>query len=528
MPSSLRPRAETGLAITNTHLKINWSTETSTASSPLDAPEHSPSSPLTSLDSAEDRNAIPSPKLEVPDLDLELSQFELETPSRHRKTEPLTSISTMPDYNLSAFFPLAELKHSMPTETPQIFHGDGRKSENPADFLKSFNRAMGQQATTASNDKLEAFGDYLGTGSEAEVWFKGLVTTQTATWMSFVTVFETRWPPIEIAKKMKAEQERELLEHRLTDVDVGTNATLYDRECWSHEAWATKAQQLATSAGIEASTSMIWQVRGGLPNIIKDLLKDDKYKNWAASTKEVKELKGNRLLEKKEQHSKQEHEVTMLCADVAQLQQHSTAQNPITAIQNQFSRMSIAPSKPPNMSTSSYTVTCAPAQQTDQFLQHTISHQPATSLQPLIITEEMKNATQQLVSSFMHHPDMPTGHTAYMTQIAQWNAKWGENTRVLHETEYPLKLGTAAIALSECFNCGTHGHNSQNCVLPTDHVERLSRKEAVWQAITSRVLGAFNQATVTTISLVINGNQEMTSAWIEEVPEEQGKVDGLT
>ncbi|KAG1747817.1 uncharacterized protein EDB91DRAFT_1245303 [Suillus paluster] len=356
-------------------------------------PEHSPSSLLTSLDSAEKCSTISSPELEIPDLDLELSQFESETPSRYRKAEPITSTPTTPDYNLSAFFALAEPKHSMPTETPQIFHGDERKSENPADFLKLFNRAMQEQATIASNNKLEAFGDYLGTGSEAEVWFKGLTTTQTATWTTFVTVFEMWWPPMEIAKKTKADQERKLLEHRLTDADVGTKTTLYDRECWSHEAWATKAQQLATSAGIEVSTAMIWQVRGGLPNVIKDLLKDDEYKNWAEFTKEVKELKGNRLLEKKEQHSKQECEVNKLRADIARLQQRSTTQNPISAIQNQFSRMSIAPPKPYNMTTNNSTITRTPAQQMNQFTQQTISCQPATNPQPLIITEEMKNAT---------------------------------------------------------------------------------------------------------------------------------------
>ncbi|KAG1748869.1 uncharacterized protein EDB91DRAFT_1079005 [Suillus paluster] len=217
-----------GRAITNAHLKINWSTETSTASSPLDTSEHSPSSPQTSLDSAKKCNAISSPELEVPDLELKLSQFESETPSCYRKAEPITSIPTTPDYNLSAFFVLAELKHSMPTETPQIFHGNERKSENPVDFLKSFNRAMWQQATIASNDKSEAFGDYLGTGSEVEVWFKGLTMTQTATWTLFIMAFETRWPPMEIAKKTKADQERELLEHRLTDVDMGTKTTLYN------------------------------------------------------------------------------------------------------------------------------------------------------------------------------------------------------------------------------------------------------------------------------------------------------------
>ncbi|KAG2030203.1 hypothetical protein BDR03DRAFT_878878, partial [Suillus americanus] len=176
---------------------------------------------------------------------------------------------------------------------------------------------MRQQSITASTEKLDAFGDYLGTGSQVEIWFKALQSANKTTWPVFVIAFETHWPPIIIAEKTKAEYEKELLEFLLTDKEVGTRTTLYDRECWMHVAWATKALQLAMSAGIAASTSMIWQVREKLPSVVKDLLKDTEYMDWAEFTKEVTELKGMRLMEKKEQHAKQELEVSLLRADVA-------------------------------------------------------------------------------------------------------------------------------------------------------------------------------------------------------------------
>ncbi|KAG1813488.1 hypothetical protein DFJ58DRAFT_740078 [Suillus subalutaceus] len=398
----------------------------------------------------------------------------------------------------------------MLTETPQIFHGDRCKSENPADFLKSFNRAMRQQSVTVIAEKVEAFGDYLGTGLDAEVWFKVLLPSPKTSWAAFVTAFEVHWPPIVVAEKTKAEYERELIEHLMSDAEVGTKTTLHDRECWTHEAWATKALQLASRAGIEAGASMIWQVRGRLPSVIKDLLKADEYTDWAAFTTEVKELKGNRVLEKKEQHSKQEHEVNMLRADVARLQQCNPMQDSLATLQNHNN-----------------TVTRMPTLQATQHPQPMFTRQPASVPQPLVITEDLKNATRQLVSSSIHHPDTPAGHTAYTSQIAQWNAKWGEYTRVTPETGYPLKPGTAVIASSECFNCGTHGHNGRNCVLPADHAERLSHKEAAWRAIVSKVLGPFNRATATPISLVTGHIPQYMSAWIEEIPEqEEGKGNG--
>lgn len=152
-----------------------------------------------------------------------------------------------------------------------------------------------------------------------------------------------------------------------------------------------------------------------------------------------------------------------------------------------------------------------------------------TGSQPLVVTEDLKTMVRQLIVLYMHHQDTAGGHIAYAMQIAQWNAKWGENGRVMHETGYPLKLGTAVIASSECFACGTHGHNGRNCPIPPDHQERLTRKEAAWRAIVSKVLGLFNRATAMTIVLVFGHAQQPVSAWIEELQEgNEGKENGST
>ncbi|KAG0708675.1 hypothetical protein DFH29DRAFT_870807 [Suillus ampliporus] len=152
---------------------------------------------------------------------------------------------------------------------------------------------MRQQSITLVNEKLEAFDDCLSTGAEAEVWLKALPTTPKATWSTFITVFELCWPPIIIVEKTKAEYEKELLERLLADAET-------------HITWTAKVLQLATSAGIEASTSMIWQVHGCLPTVIKDLSKDEEYKDWAEFMKNVTELKSTQLLDKKEQYTRQE------------------------------------------------------------------------------------------------------------------------------------------------------------------------------------------------------------------------------
>ncbi|KAG1734563.1 hypothetical protein EDD22DRAFT_787862, partial [Suillus occidentalis] len=417
----------------------------------------------------------------------------------------------------------------MPTETPQIFHGDGRSSENPADFLKSFNRAMRQQAVVQLSDKLDAYGDYLGTSSQAETWFKALSSADKVTWTAFVAAFEKRWPPVIIAEKTRAEYERDLLDHILSSTEVGKKTTLYDRECWTHVAWAAKTLQFATSAGIEQSTSMIWQVRSKLPDVVKDMLKDEEYKSWAEFTKAVTELKGNRLVEKQEQHNRQTQELNALKTDLARIRQRVPVANSMDALQNQFSRMSVNTPNSPTAPSTTSAYTRIPGTQANQNTQSTYSRQPATAAasQPFVATEELKTSVRQLVASMPHHPDTPAGNAAYGSQLAQWNAKWGEATRVTHETGYPLKPGTAAIGSSECFACGTHGHNGRNCQLPLDHAERLTRKEAAWRAIVSRVLGAFNRNRATPISLVVNYVPQQPTAWLEELIEQnEGKVEG--
>jgi hypothetical protein len=375
-----------------------------------------------------------------------------------------------------------------------------------------FNQAMRQQVVTQLSDKLDAYGDYLGTSLQAETWFKALSSADKTTWATFVTALEKHWPPVIIAEKTKAEYKRDLLDHVPSSADIGKKTTLYDRECWTHIAWAAKVLQLATSAGIDK-----------LPSIVKDLLKDEEYKAWADFTKAVTELKGSRLTEKQEQHLSQTQELKALCADLAKVQLRAPQQNPIATLQSHFNKLSLSPTAPLNNSSCSR----VPAVPTSQNLQTTYSHQLAMPQQQFIVTEDMRTTVQQLINAIPQQPDSLSGKTAYAHQIAQWNAKWGENTRVTHETGYPLRPGTAAISSGECFGCGTHGHNGRNCPLPADHAERLSRKEAAWRAITSKVLGAFNRMVATPISLVVNHAPQYHTAWIEELTEQdEGKAEG--
>jgi predicted S18 family serine protease len=44
-----------------------------------------------------------------------------------------------------------------------------------------------------------------------------------------------------------------------------------------------------------------------------------------------------------------------------------------------------------------------------------------------MIMEEMKTAVRQLVQAMPQQQDNAVGQAAYVAQLVQWNAKWGES-----------------------------------------------------------------------------------------------------
>jgi len=141
------------------------------------------------------------------------------------------------------------------------FYGDGRPSEDPADFLRTFSCIMRTVPSISTDEKkIEALEDYLGIGLSAETWYTKLTSMQKTSWAELDKAFKSRWPPIAVATKTREESERELMELKLTDGEVAMKTKVGRTETWSHVAWATKAQRLAVDAQISSGSVMIWNV----------------------------------------------------------------------------------------------------------------------------------------------------------------------------------------------------------------------------------------------------------------------------
>ncbi|KIN98214.1 hypothetical protein M404DRAFT_158337, partial [Pisolithus tinctorius Marx 270] len=148
--------------------------------------------------------------------------------------------------------------------------------------------------------KIKALANYLGTSSPAEHWYENLTATQRASWDELAKAFNTRWPTLKSATQTSEEYQTELLALRLPEEDVGVTKTVGRQKVWAHVKWAEEAMQLASLAGIEQGSTLIWQVKKQLPKAVRRLL-DDEYKDWQDFTDDVKALNTSKLRQEREE-----------------------------------------------------------------------------------------------------------------------------------------------------------------------------------------------------------------------------------
>ena len=321
-----------------------------------------------------------------------------------------------------------------------------------------------------------------------EEWYNGLTTIQRISWDRLKEAFDAQWPPIRRAVKTTRDYERELLDLKFAEEDVGTIKMKSGVNAWTHVIWAEGALSLAKQAKIEKSSALIWQVRECLPEVIRDLL-DDEHDNWEDFTAEVKKLSVTKLREGKAKAEKRkkdeeaiERRVRASLANLTGRMQRTTISQPTTP----------HATGPVTTSTSTVGRTRYIAQQQRQ--------QVYNPLEP--VTEAQKDALGRIINTYEHHTDTPSGRQAHQAQVTQWLTRHGEQTCVTESTPYPLTPGTATICSGECFKCGTHGHTGRTCPAQPGDVTWLSNKEAAWRAICNRILGPYNRNKTVEVRLV--------------------------
>ncbi|KAG1810294.1 uncharacterized protein HD556DRAFT_1436017 [Suillus plorans] len=259
-------------------------------------------------------------------------------------------------------------------------------------------------------------------------------------------LFLTKWPVIIVAGKTQREYQKDLLELRFKEEEVGELVTVAGIATWAHIQFHNKLKTLVKDAGVENVPILIQPVREALPQALRDLTSAEKVK---------------RLKERKEAEKAENARITRL----------ESQQDPIEVLCLQMQQMSIgANTQNTEVKTPQRTMGNAPvdAAITRRPVRYVTANQGQTNQHPRgqPPMQEEQDTLHTCINELQHHADSNDGQAAYREQLRCWAVKWREGARCTERTPFPLTPGTVQICSGECFGYGTHGHIGPMCPLP--------------------------------------------------------------
>jgi DNA-binding protein H-NS len=386
-----------------------------------------------------------------------------------------------------------------------LFHG--RDDENSANFIRSLEGYIAINHITDEAIMIMLLGTFISAGSDADVWWMGLGASHKATWASAKAEFLAKWPAIVVAGKTQREYQKELLELRFKEEEVGERVTVAGIATWAHIQFHNKLTTLVKDAGVESVPILIQPVRDALPRALKDLISAAPA-DWKTFLNEIKNVNIDTLQEKAKRVKERKEAERAQNARIARLENR---QDPIEVLRLQMQQTTIGSNTltpkataPPRAMGNAPPSTMMPR----RAVRYITANQPTTNQYPRgqPPTQEEKDALRTYINELQHHADTDTGHMAYGEQLRQWTAKWGEGARCTEKTPFPLTPGTAQICSGECFRCGAHGHIGPRCPIPRD--AQLPKNESIWRSNCTRILGTFNRAIAPQVNLVMEETLE--------------------
>ncbi|KAK7020246.1 hypothetical protein VNI00_017777 [Paramarasmius palmivorus] len=368
--------------------------------------------------------------------------------------------------------------------TLEPFWGDGRASESPPDFLRSFLRT--RNASETDDVRIRSLRNFLKHGSPADEWFKGLDAEVKKDWDRFEEEFEKRWPEIAGVKKEKSEYEDELLALRLKEEELGKKVERHGVDVYTHIDFASRLLELAKGAGVDGTSTFIRQVRNELPDVLKEKVGSE-FTDWNAFSKAIRDVDVTYLKDAARRMEKAKKDQQEVLARIRELEALSSPTAPLRRglAATQISRNTRATS--PTRNSQARDRSATPNNTAKPTIRQTTSSASGFSYPPL--TDTQIKALEQRLDSIPLQPNTPAGLESYRTQIKTWEEKHGSTARVDHEKPFPLLPGGAKVCTGECFKCGTHGHTSYMCPLPKD--QWVDPRERGWRRLCQYYLKSF-------------------------------------
>jgi len=306
------------------------------------------------------------------------------------------------------------------------FHGDGRKDENPYDFINDIQGSFDNKPGITDNEKCDRFSRNCKADSDAEEWYDALPAPTRQNWTLLLAAFKIRWPKRPKVQKTQEQKKAELFAQMLEEERMLEQEESGGTQVYVYIAWADRVERLSTALG-DTQGFLVSIMRDALPKALRNVI-GTTHNDWPSFTAAVRGVSYTAL------QSAIEDENRIHALERAAGRQ-TLPQSPTAAIRQSLYRTHItspSPSSPtPQRTWQHVTPTATPAQpdvfaeggtaRTRLFAYQSNRPQtipPANPIQrapvPQSAYRDPRVRLLDLQRNLLpHHPDTETGWTAY-------------------------------------------------------------------------------------------------------------------
>jgi hypothetical protein len=391
------------------------------------------------------------------------------------------------------------------TMSVQKFFGDTEKDKQVSkDFLKDmrnlFRSQLARDATGA--EKIEVFGDQLGTGSPAEKWYEGLgKSTKEGEWKAFEALFLAKFPT-ETDERGVEEVQRELLGLELRVDDLMKAADEERAEVWPHVVLANRIARLVSEVTPEISTQFIWQVKDKLPGVVRDRLTGS-YTTWTAFTTAIKGVDITTVKEAmKRERELEEMKKVVSAIQAKEKEREREWSRRMAEVEKDMvlRRPPDSPTAPLRHGLTSISISGASGGARSGLPRANLfgaaSRAGTRAVEPEV-TPELCDRIRDLIARYPVQPMSDQGMREYGQQIKAWMERHPNTRLASWETGYPLRPGTKPVCSKECWQCGQGFHKGEKCISP-----EVPQPERWWRSYCARTLGQAGTGQVTAVQWV--------------------------
>ena len=391
------------------------------------------------------------------------------------------------------------------------FSGTQDDKSQPSDFLKAIKRSFLTSGAMTDDQKISLFELYLKSDSPAEEWYND-ANTQKKNWSDLEKAFKVRFPNTQKATKTAPELERELGTMRMTMEELGKTEKYRGEDVYTHMIFAEKILDLAKRAKVESTTSGLWSIRDGLPEVLREKISENQT-DWKAFAQAIKDVDMSHIREGVRKYKEKAASEAQVKADINLLKQRTASvmgnsNSPTKVIRTQLANTAISRqpvNQPPQNN---------PFNNTGGGGGNLFSARPPRPP----ATEAEKATLRASLAVYPIQPETPEGEAAYRDQLRAWRHANGDSF-VTKFTGFPLRPGGAPPGSGECYNCGQAGHRRAECQATGS--QKIPPFEATFQAICSSILGQPGRRIAQVNYIAVPGDDEF--AWLNARLGEQGK-----